>query len=48
LAAALGATVPTDLPGIRVALAAEHPAYARALDGGPPAKGRLLELLSYA
>jgi NADH-quinone oxidoreductase subunit G len=38
-----GGVVPIDLLGIRAALAADHPAYAKALSGGLPARGRLLE-----
>jgi hypothetical protein len=41
LAAALGVSAPTDLPGIRAALAEAHPAYAKAL-GGLAGGGRLL------
>jgi NADH-quinone oxidoreductase subunit G len=43
LAQALGAETPTDLNGIRAALAAERPAFARALSGGLPPLGRRLE-----
>lgn len=40
---ALGGAVPTDLPGLRAALAADHPKFARALTGSLPAAGRRLE-----
>lgn len=43
LANALGASAPTGLAGIRAALSADHPQYERAVAGGLPAAGRLLE-----
>jgi len=43
LANALGATAPTDLSGIRSALAEEHPKYATAFSNGAFAQGLLAE-----
>jgi len=48
LANTLGVQAPTDLHGIRAALGAEHPGYAKALGSGLPAKGRLLDVAGVA
>jgi NADH-quinone oxidoreductase subunit G len=43
LVQALGGQAPGDLNGIRAALAADRPSFARALSGGLPPRGRRLE-----